>query len=71
MRTHRAVYVELPLPVAEALVGLALREFRDPRAQATKFVVEGLRRAGALPHEEPADALTAATTEPQPRMAVS
>jgi hypothetical protein len=35
----------------EALLDLALREYRDPREQAAKFIVEGLRAAGALPVE--------------------
>jgi hypothetical protein len=35
----------------EALLDYALRKYRDPREQAAKFIVEGLRAAGALPQE--------------------
>ena len=46
----RPIYVPLPdEPTRRALVNVAEREFRDPRAQAAKFIVEGLQRAGALP----------------------
>ena len=48
------VYVPLPTAAAEALRELARREFRHPRDQARKLLVEGLQRAGALP-AEPAD----------------
>jgi len=45
------VYVSLPGTAGEALRELARREFRHPRDQAQKLLVEGLRRAGALPTE--------------------
>jgi hypothetical protein len=45
------VYVSLPGTAGEALRELARREFRHPRDQAQKLLVEGLRRAGALPSE--------------------
>jgi hypothetical protein len=45
------VYVPLPSSAADALRELARREFRHPRDQAQKLLVEGLRRAGALPAE--------------------
>ena len=45
----RPIYVQLPdEQTRRALVNVAESEFRDPRAQATKFIVDGLRRAGAL-----------------------
>ena len=44
-----SVYVRLPEPAREALYELAEREWRDPRDQAELFVMDGLRRAGALP----------------------
>ncbi len=52
----RPIYVPLPDDqTRRALVNVAKREFRDPRAQAAKFIVEGLRRAGALTDDRPAD----------------
>lgn len=45
----RAVYLALPDDIREALVRVAEREYRDPRDQAALFVVDGLRRANALP----------------------
>jgi hypothetical protein len=49
----RPIYVQLPdEQTRRALVNVAESEFRDPRAQAAKFIVDGLRRAGALPAEE-------------------
>jgi hypothetical protein len=47
------VYVSLPSNAAEALRELARREFRHPRDQAQKLLVEGLQRAGALPADSP------------------
>jgi hypothetical protein len=46
------VYVSLPSNAAEALRELARREFRHPRDQAQKLLVEGLRQAGALPADQ-------------------
>jgi len=46
------VYVSLPNTAADALRELARREFRHPRDQAAKLLVDGLRRAGALPTEQ-------------------
>ena len=43
-----SVYVRLPEQAREALYELADREWRDPRDQAAKLVIEGLHRAGAL-----------------------
>lgn len=37
-----------------ALSELAVKEFRDPRDQAAYLIVEGLRRAGALPEPKTA-----------------
>ena len=62
----RPIYVPLPdEPTRRALVNIAEREFRDPRAQAAKFIVEGLKRAGALPtDDQPTDLTTAAPHGP-------
>ena len=52
----RPIYVPLPdEQTRRALVNIAEREFRDPRAQAAKFIVEGLKRAGALTDDRPTD----------------
>ena len=49
---HRSsIYLPLPSREREALCELADREFRDPKDQARLLLVEGLRRAGALPAE--------------------
>jgi hypothetical protein len=51
--------ISVPLPneaTRRALVELAEREWRDPRDQAAKLLVEGLERAGVLPAEEQATA---------------
>ncbi len=51
----RPIYVPLPdEQTRRALVNLAESEFRDPRAQAAKFIVEGLKRAGVLTDARPA-----------------
>ena len=47
-----AIYVRLPEDARRALVNLAEREWRDPRHQATKLLVEGLERSGILLPEE-------------------
>jgi hypothetical protein len=48
----RGIYVPLPDPAARrALVNMAEREQRDPRQQAARFILDGLRAAGALPIE--------------------
>lgn len=62
----RGIYVLLPKREREALLGLADSEWRSPREQAAKFVVEGLKRANALPSEsdrsaDPAAAVGAGT----------
>jgi len=50
---HRSsIYLPLPTREREALCELADREFRDPKDQARLLLVEGLRRAGALPADE-------------------
>jgi hypothetical protein len=48
---RRGIYVPLPSREREALLELADSEWRSPREQAAKFVVEGLRQAGALPSD--------------------
>jgi hypothetical protein len=45
------MYLDLPESVSDALVNLALSEWRRPRDQATKLLIESLERAGALPKE--------------------
>ncbi len=47
----RGIFVPLPDVPRDALYELAEREWRDPREQAAKFIVEGLRRAGVLNDE--------------------
>jgi len=44
----RRITVSLPEDARRALVNLAEREYRDPRDQATKILVDGLREAGTL-----------------------
>ena len=45
-------YVPISDPAARrALVNVATREMRDPRYQAARFILDGLRAAGALPIE--------------------
>jgi hypothetical protein len=46
------ITIALPETEREALNDLAIREYRDPHDQAAKFIVDGLRAAGALPKEE-------------------
>ena len=43
---QRNVYVPLQSDALAALIELARREYRDPKAQAAVLIVEGLRRAG-------------------------
>jgi hypothetical protein len=57
-----SVYVSLPASAAEALRELSRREFRHPRDQAQKLLVEGLRAAGALPAESPSVSVEAPAT---------
>ncbi len=46
-----SIYAHLPEPAYDALLTVAERDFRDPREQAAKFIVDGLRAAGVLPAE--------------------
>jgi hypothetical protein len=48
----RGIYVPLPKEGREALIDLADREWRDPRDQAAKFIVDGLKQAGVLPADD-------------------
>ena len=48
----RSIYVPLPTPAREALYELAEREWRHPKEQASKLLVEALQRAGALPTDD-------------------
>ena len=63
----RAIYVPLPNEeTRRALIQLAEHEWRNPREQAAKLLVEGLRRAGVLPDEpvEPTPQLVENSLEP-------
>ena len=51
----RNIYIPLSDPAREALDELAEREWRHPKEQASKLLVEGLRRAGVLADQELAD----------------
>ena len=42
----RNVYVPLRPDALAALIELARREYRDPKAQAAMLILDGLRRAG-------------------------
>ncbi len=55
----RGIFVPLPDRSREALYELAEKEWRDPRDQAAKFIVEGLKRVGALTNERSATQATA------------
>ena len=52
----RSIYVPLPTPARQALYELAEREWRHPKEQASKLLVDALRRAGLLADQQPADA---------------
>ena len=58
----RGIYVPLPPQAREALFDWTDNEWRSPREQAAKFVVEGLRSAGALPTEQTASHCAEAAT---------
>jgi hypothetical protein len=45
----RTLYVPLPEDALARLDDLARREFREPKAQAAQFIVDGLRRAELPP----------------------
>ena len=59
----RNIYVPLPEPARQALYDLAEREWRNPKEQASKLLVEGLCRAGVLANQGPVQPLT---TRPTP-----
>lgn len=42
----RSVYIALPESALDRLAELARREMRDPKAQASWLILDGLRRAG-------------------------
>ena len=46
-----ALYVRLPQPAHEALLELAVQEYRRPGDQAALILMDGLRRAGLLTRE--------------------
>jgi hypothetical protein len=49
---HRAVYVPLPDDATmDALERVSRHQLRQPREQAAWFILDGLRRANALPPE--------------------
>ena len=47
-----SIYARLPEPAYDALLVVAEQDFRDPREQAAKFIVDALRASGALHAEE-------------------
>jgi hypothetical protein len=47
-RQARAVTVDLPRPVMDALIRLAIREDRDITGQARRLITEALDREGLL-----------------------
>ncbi|HEY7066397.1 MAG TPA: hypothetical protein VII06_33300 [Chloroflexota bacterium] len=49
MAARAGIFVRLGDSGYDALCVVAAKEWRDPEAQAAKFVWEGLERAGALP----------------------
>jgi hypothetical protein len=48
----KGIYVPLYTREREALIKFAMREDRDPRVQAARFIREGLKAAEALPVKE-------------------
>jgi hypothetical protein len=60
MTVPRRVMVPLPPPIGEAFWQLCQREFRHPRDQAQKLIVESLRREGALTDPESIEVRAAA-----------
>jgi hypothetical protein len=42
----RSIYVPLPEGAADRLREMAQREMRDPKAQASWLILDGLKRAG-------------------------
>ena len=59
----RNIYVPLSDPAREALYELAEREWRHPKEQASKLLIEGLRRAGVLAGQQPAESADSAPGE--------
>jgi hypothetical protein len=49
----QSIYRRLPSDARDALVRVAGQQFRSPDDQAALYVVEGLKRAGALPVDSP------------------
>jgi hypothetical protein len=45
------MWIDLPEREQQAVCDLALDQWRTPRDQAVYLIVDGLRRAGALPAE--------------------
>lgn len=56
----RNLYVPLPSEAVERLRELARREYRDPKAQATVLILDGLLRAGLAVPVEPRERRDAA-----------
>lgn len=52
-RRSGAVIVDLPRPVMDALIRLAVREDRDVTGQARRLIADGLGREGLLMAEPP------------------
>ena len=49
----RGIYARLPDTGREALYEFAELNWRDPRDEAARLIMEGLRREGVLPAEQP------------------
>ena len=48
LRRAGAVTIDLPRPMMDALIRLAVREDRDINGQARRLIAEGLERAGLI-----------------------
>jgi hypothetical protein len=57
----KGVYVPIYTCEREALIKFAMKEDRDPRVQAARFIREGLKAAGALDEEQARTAIEAAS----------
>jgi hypothetical protein len=58
----RNIVMPLPEPAHAALIRQAVTEFRTPKEQAQKAIVEHLRTSGALPREPSAPEVTNAVS---------
>ena len=63
MLEPRNIYVKLPGDVSDALIDVSSKRWRHPKEQAAFYIVEGLRRDGALPTDHELTAGSPATSE--------